>query len=199
MIRTGIMGGTFDPIHNGHLIIAEYAKEQFKLDEVWFMTSGNPPHKRGQKTDASVRHEMLKYAVKDCSGFIPCDYELHCKEYSYSALTMEYFKKKYTEREFYFIIGQDSLHNIITWYHPEILLKLAIIPVYPRIGDIQLDNEIKIIQKKLGGDFRKINAPLFGISSTEIRKRVSEGKSISFMVPHTVEKYIKEHGLYKYD
>lgn len=197
MIRTGIMGGTFDPVHNGHLIIARYAAEQLGLDEVWFMTSGNPPHKRGSKTAAVIRHEMLKAAIKNCEGFVPCDYEVNRSEYSYSALTMEYFSGKYPDREFYFIIGQDSLHDLVSWYHPERLLAKAAIPVYPRLGDIDLASEIKSVQSKLGGKFIKLSAPLFGISSTEIRERVKEDKSISFMVPEIVEKYIKEHGLYK--
>lgn len=199
MIRTGIMGGTFDPVHNAHLIVARYAMEQLGLSEVWFLTSGNPPHKSNTRTNAHIRHEMLRRALKDCDGFVPCDYEVRKKENSYSALTMEHFTVKYPDREFYFIIGQDSLHNLEAWYHPEELLRRAVIPVYPRPGDIDLESEIRRVKGRLGGDFRRIRAPLFGLSSTQIRERISEGKSISFMVPEAVEKYIKEHGLYKND
>ena len=198
MIKTGIMGGTFDPIHNGHLIIARYAYEQLGLDEIWFMTSGNPPHKRDRgHTKAAIRHEMLELAIDGCNGFVPCDYEVRRSEYSYSALTLEHFKEEYPDREFYFIIGQDSLHYLDKWYMPEKIVSLAKIPVYPRASDINLDEDIRAMSESLDTEFIKIDAPLFGISSTEIRKRVSEGKSISFMVPERVEEYIIEKGLYK--
>jgi nicotinate-nucleotide adenylyltransferase len=199
MKKTGIMGGTFDPIHNGHLIIASYAMEQLGLDEVWFMTSGNPPHKRGKRTDARIRHEMTELAISGSKGFVPCDYEVKRKEYSYSALTMEQFNKTYPDRSFYFIIGQDSLHDLNKWYHPEMLLKYASIAVYPRASEISLDEELSNAEKSLKGVFERVDAPLFGVSSTEIRKRISEGKSVRYMIPDAVDKYIAKKGLYRHE
>lgn len=198
MIRTGIMGGTFDPIHTGHMIIAQYAYETLGLDEVWFMTSGNPPHKADKKhTSAELRHKMVEMAVSSCKSFIPCDYEVKRREYSYSAVTLRNFSEMYPDREFYFIIGQDSLSYFDRWYHPEEIIRYARIPVFPREADISLKEEIELARKKLDGDFIGIDMPLIGLSSTEIRSRVKEGKSIRFMVPDAVEKYIMEKGLYR--
>jgi len=198
MIRTGIMGGTFDPIHTGHLILARYALELLELDEVWFMTSGNPPHKRDTKhTDAKTRHEMVRLAIKDCDGFMPCDYEVKREEYSYSALTLKAFNEMYPDREFYFIIGQDSLNYFDKWYHPEEILKYSKAAVYPRRSEVSLEDEIKRMEGLLGARFIRLDAPMIELSSTEIRKRVGDTKSIKFMVPEAVEKYIREKGLYQ--
>ena len=103
----------------------------------------------------------------------------------------------YPDREFYFIIGQDSLNYFDKWYHPEEIVQYAKIPVFPRGADRSLSEEISAARSKLDGDFIGIDMPLIGISSTELRKRVREGKSIRFMVPDAVEKYIREKGLYK--
>ena len=198
MIKTGIMGGTFDPIHNGHMIIAQYAYEALGLDEVWFMTSGNPPHKAdSSRTNAELRHRMVELAIGQCEAFVPCDYEVKRSEFSYSAVTLKNFREMYPDREFYFIIGQDSLNYFDKWYHPEEIVKYAKIHVFPRGADRSLSEEISAARSKLDGDFIGIDMPLIGISSTELRKRVREGKSIRFMVPDAVEKYIREKGLYK--
>ena len=197
MKKTGIMGGTFDPIHIGHIIIAQYAYETLGLDEIWCMTSGNPPHKADKKnTPAEIRHEMVKLALRDYSKFIPFDYEVKRREFSYSAVTLKSLSEKYPEREFYFIIGQDSLNYFDKWYHPDEIVKYAKIPVFPRESDKTLNEEIKAMQKKIPGEYLGIEMPLIGISSTEIRERVSEKKSIRLMVPEEVRKYIKERGLY---
>ena len=103
----------------------------------------------------------------------------------------------YPDREFYFIIGQDSLSYLDKWYHPEEIIKYAKIPVFPRNVERSLTDEITLARRKLDGDFIGIDIPLIGISSTELRNRVKEGKSIRFMVPDAVEKYIREKGLYK--
>ena len=198
MIKTGIMGGTFDPIHIGHMLIAQYAYESLGLDEVWFMTSGNPPHKAGRShTSAEQRHKMVELAVSACDAFVPCDYEVKRSEFSYSAVTLKSFREMYPDREFYFIIGQDSLSYLDKWYHPEEIIKYAKIPVFPRNAERSLTEEITLARRKLDGDFIGIDIPLIGISSTELRNRVKEGKSIRFMVPDAVEKYIREKVLYK--
>lgn len=197
MIRTGIMGGTFDPIHNGHLLLARFAMEQYNLDEIWFMTSGNPPHKRNERTPAQIRHEMVCTAIRNDAGFIPCDFEVKRKELSYSVNTMECFTKEYKDREFYFIIGQDSLNDLPKWYEPKRLLELTKILVYPRNNGIGLDEKIKEITKNYGGEIHKINAPLIGISSTDIRSRVKNGLSVRHMVTDSVCEYIEKGGLYR--
>ena len=197
MIKTGIMGGTFDPIHNGHLLLARYSKEQYGLDEVWFMTSGNPPHKQNERTPAQIRHKMVCLAIENDVDFKPCDFEVKRNEPSYSVNTMEHFTSEYRDREFYFIIGQDSLNGLPKWYKPQRLLELTKILVYPRKGDTNLAEDISAITNIYGGDIRPIDAPLFEISSTDIRSRIKNGLPIRHMTADKVCEYIEEGGLYK--
>lgn len=189
-MKIGIMGGTFNPIHNGHLIIARYAKEQYKLDRVIFMVSGNPPHKKDNHiTDAKIRFEMTRLALEKDKDLEACDYEVNRKEYSYTANTLEYLKSLYPDDEIYFIIGGDSLRDFPKWYKPERITELCTILVYPRPG-VDTDKEIDDIKNKYGKEVKKIHAPVFEISSTEIRKRLEEGKSVRHFIPDNVlEKY----------
>ena len=115
-MKVGIMGGTFDPIHNAHIMLAEYAFREYQLDEVWFMPNGNPPHKQNQKgrTDVGVRAEMVRLAIAGKNSFRLEEYEVHRKEISYSYETMEHFREIYPGHHFYFIIGADSLFSIET-------------------------------------------------------------------------------------
>ena len=191
-MRTGIMGGTFNPIHNAHLIIARYAKEQFNLDRVIFMTSGNPPHKN-QLTDKHIRYHMTKLAAAD--EFEVSRYEVDREEYSYTLTTLKHLQA--TGDELFFIIGEDSLDTIDQWYKPEEISKLCTLLVFPRNSANELQN--KIIQAKtwLDGEIFPINAPIFGLSSTEIRQRIKEGKSVKNMLPDSVLEYITENNLYK--
>ena len=195
--RIGILGGTFDPIHCGHMIIARSAMEQYKLDEVRFMTGGNPPHKKGSDiTPAEVRHGMVKSAVEDEPGFIADDYEVNKETYSYTAETLTALRKKYGDAQLYFIIGEDSLMDLPDWYEPEVILDNCILLVYPRDDTSDTDGLINERRLMLGGDIRKIDAPLFGVSSTEIRERAETGLSIKYLVPERVIKYINEKKLY---
>ena len=197
MKRVGIMGGTFDPIHNAHLIIGSYALEQYALDEVIFMTGGNPPHKK-TGTNADMRLEMTRLAVKDDPLFSASDYEVNKKEYSYTLTTMQYLTEHDPDTEYYFIIGEDSLDSIDTWYKPEEILKLCRILVFPRSrGENRLIEKADAAMKRLGGEILIIDAPIFELSSSEIRSRVREGKSIRYMLPEPVRKFIEENYLYK--
>ena len=120
-MKIGIMGGTFDPIHNGHVMLGEYARDLFSLDEIWFMPNGNPPHKMNEKIESQTKHrvEMVRRAIADKDGFVLQLYEVERQEINYSYLTMEHFKEVYPECEFYFIIGADSLFALESWRHPE--------------------------------------------------------------------------------
>ena len=120
-MKIGIMGGTFDPIHNGHLEIAKAAYEQFHLDKVWFMPNGNPPHKALTDIGSSVKERlrMVELAIEGQDGFCLEAYEARKKSVSCSYETMEYFNKIYPEDDFYFIIGADSLFAVDRWVHPE--------------------------------------------------------------------------------
>ena len=128
-MKIGIMGGTFDPIHNAHLMLAEYAYREFALDEVWFMPNGNPPHKQSRKggTGAAGRVHMVRLAIAGNPAFRLEEYESSRSEISYSYQTMEHFREIYPEHHFYFIIGADSLFALKEWVHPERLLKTCTI------------------------------------------------------------------------
>ena len=123
------MGGTFDPIHNGHLALGQSAYEQFDLDEIWFMPNGNPPHKDQSsiKMDATIRSHMVELAIADKEAFRLEKYEILKKGVCCSYETMAHFVKQYPENEFYFIIGADSLFALESWVHPELLFPNCIL------------------------------------------------------------------------
>lgn len=197
-MKIGILGGTFDPVHCAHLITARAALEQYGLDKVFIMTGGMPPHKENSDiTDAKIRHEMVKLALEGDNELIPFDYELNKKTYSYTAETLTDLKYEHPDWEIYFIIGEDSLRDIIKWYHPETVLKNCVLLVYPRAGKTEIESLIDIRRKAFNADIRKVDAPLIGISSTEIRNRAANGKSIRYMVPDSVCEYIEKNGLYR--
>ena len=203
-MKIGIMGGTFNPIHNGHLMLGEYSYRSFGLDQVWFMPNGNPPHKAGISASysADIRARMTELAIQDVPYFRLEDYEVRRQELSYSYQTLEHFKEIYPEDSFYFIIGADSLFDINKWMKPERILKICTILAAFR-GDKNnseiMNRQIELLKERYGADtdIRLLISPLMDVSSHELREMVSEGKSISGLVPETVEQYIKEHGLYR--
>lgn len=203
-MKIGIMGGTFNPIHNGHLMLGEYSYRSCRLDQVWFMPNGNPPHKAGISASysADIRARMTELAIQDMPYFRLEDYEVKRQEPSYSYQTLEHFKKVYPEDSFYFIIGADSLFNINKWMKPERILKVCTILAACR-GDKNnseiMNRQIELLKEQYGNDtdIRLLSSPLMEVSSHELREMVSEGKSISGLVPETVEQYIKENGLYR--
>ena len=199
-MKIGIMGGTFDPIHNGHLMLGEYAKDLFELDEVWFMPNGNPPHKVSDSIESQTKHrvEMVRRAIADKQGFVLQLYEVERKDVNYSYLTMEHFNEAYPDCEFYFIIGADSLFALERWVHPEKLLKTCVMLAAYRDGKntSEMEEQILYLNQKFGADIRLLRTPNVDISSTEIRHRVKKGLPIDEMVPESVCKYIKENQLF---
>lgn len=200
-MKIGIMGGTFDPIHNGHLMLGEYAYKEFQLDQIWFMPNGNPPHKSNDTIESQTKNrvEMVKRAIAGIDYFVLQPYEVDNKAVHYSYKTLEYFKKVYPEHEFYFIIGADSLFTLEKWVHPEILLKNCIMLAAYRDekGTEDMLAQIQFLNKKYDGDIRLLNTPNVDISSSEIRARIKEGKSIYDCVPSSVFDYIKQKQLYR--
>lgn len=197
------MGGTFDPIHNGHLMLGEYAKELFDLDLVWFMPNGNPPHKMNEEIESQTKHrvEMVRRAIADNDEFVLQLYEVERKEVNYSYLTMEHFREMYPEDEFYFIVGADSLFALENWVHPEKLVKTCVILAAYR-DDKNTDEmmtQISYLNQKYGADIRLLKNPNVDISSTEIRQRLKNGLSVENMIPDAVCQYIQEQHLYMYD
>ena len=200
-MKIGIMGGTFDPIHNGHLMLGEYAYRQFDLDLIWFMPNGNPPHKSNDSIESHTKNrvEMVKRAISGTEYFSLQPYEAETKEVHYSYKTMDYFKRSYPEHEFYFIIGADSLFSIEKWVHPEILLKKCVILAAYRDekGTEEMLAQIAYLNQKYQADIRLLNTPNVDISSSEIREKLKRGQSIQEIVPDTVYAYIEENQLYR--
>ncbi|MBQ3124387.1 MAG: nicotinate-nucleotide adenylyltransferase [Clostridia bacterium] len=196
MKRIGILGGTFDPIHRGHIELACAALCEYKLDKVLVMTGGMPPHKRGEITDAFVRHEMVELALVNEEKIIPYDYEVSKTEYSYTAKTLTELKKIHPDWEIYFIIGEDSLYDLPQWYEPETVVKNCILLVYPRDNNSDFEKLIAERKEQYRADIRPITAPIVEVSSTDIRNRVKLGEDITNLVPDAVVAFIKEKGLY---
>lgn len=200
-MKIGILGGTFDPIHNGHLMLARHARDVLGMDEVWFMPNGNPPHKTSDSIETNTKHRlaMIQKAINDDTGFVIQSYEIKRKETNYSYLTMEQFKEMYAGYEFYFIIGADSLYAIESWKHPERLMKTCTILAACREDKNQDDmqKQIAYLKEKYDADIRLMNTEAIDISSTEIRSCVKERGSIEHLVPAAVCEYIKENGLYE--
>lgn len=200
-MKIGIMGGTFDPIHNGHLMLGEYAYRQFELDEIWFMPNGNPPHKqeRNDRTDARDRAEMVRLAIEGNGAFRLEEYEVNRTEISYSYQTMEYFKQKYPKDHLYFIIGADSLFALEKWVHPERIFKTCtILAAYRDEMNNRsiMNSKINELNHKYNADIRLLVTPLMNVSSHELRDKLKKGMSIADDVPEAVEKYILCHNLY---
>lgn len=200
MRKIGIMGGTFDPIHNGHLMLGTYAKAQFSLDEVWFMPNGNPPHKRNESITVTTSHrvEMVRLAIADKEGFFLQPYEVESEGVHYSYLTMEHFKSVYPDTEFYFIIGADSLFTLERWKCPERLVKTCVLLAAYRDGrdTNEMQAQITLLNQKYDADIQLLRTPNVDVSSTDIRKNIKIGEDISGMLPETVLQYIKEQHLY---
>lgn len=202
-MKIGIMGGTFDPIHKGHLMLGRYARDLFELDEIWFMPNGHPPHKTNESIESQTKHrvEMVRRAIENEQDFILQLYEINRKEINYSYQTMEHFKEVYTEHEFYFIIGADSLFAIEKWNQPKKLFKTCVILAAYRDGKnkAEMEQQIQYLNKKYGADIRLLNTPDVAISSSEIRKKIKMGLSVDDMLPTSVEQYIQENQLFKDD
>lgn len=181
MIRTGIFGGSFNPIHNGHISLARQLREKAGLDEVWLMVSPqNPLKAQADLLDDQIRMEMAQLAVEGETGIIASDYEMHLPKPSYTWNTLEALKRDYPDREFVLMIGGDNWQLFDKWYRADDIRNQYQIIVYPRRGC------------KGGID----GLDLIDISSTEIRDCIQAGKPINHLVPKAVAEYIKEHELY---
>ena len=181
MIRTGIFGGSFNPIHNGHISLARQLREKAGLDEVWLMVSPqNPLKAQADLLDDQIRMEMARLAVEGETGIIASDYEMHLPKPSYTWNTLEALKRDYPDREFVLMIGGDNWALFDKWYRADDIRNQYQIIVYPRRGC------------KGGID----GLELIDISSTEIRDCIKAGKTIDHLVPKAVAEYIKEHELY---
>ncbi|MCI9545342.1 MAG: nicotinate-nucleotide adenylyltransferase [Lachnospiraceae bacterium] len=198
--KIGIMGGTFDPIHIGHLILGEKAYEQFGLEKVLFLPAGNPPHKKirpGRATD-SQRIEMVKLAIADNAHFELSLIEMQEQGYSYTYRTLERMKREYPDEDYYFIIGADSLFTLEKWREPGRICQNCKIAVAVRdhTDPVTLEQEMERISEKYGGIFVRMDTPNVDISSALIRKCISAEETIRYYVPDPVRDYIYKNRIY---
>lgn len=187
MKRIGILGGTFNPPHQGHLIMAEYVRVELNLDEVWFIPTYHPPHKQHAHIAAKHRVAMLEEAIQDSKAFKINMIEIDRSGKSYTIDTLTEFKRIYPKYDFYFIIGGDMVDYLPHWKDIDKLVEIVTFVGVNRVG-YKLTSPYP---------FLEVMAPLVDISSTMIRERLNEGKSIKYLVPDSVDSYIKEYRLYE--
>lgn len=198
-MRTGILGGTFDPLHVGHLYMAEECKYLLNLDKVIIIPNGDPPHKDKGVTPSEHRFAMAKAAFMDKDSFIVSDIEIRNSSVSYTYLTLSKLRMaEYKNDELFFIMGADSLINFKKWKNPLDILKMVELVCFDRPG--YRENEVKEATEYIrnnGGKVTLINSLDLEISSTDIRNRVKEGRPYEFFLNDKVASYIEKHGLYK--
>lgn len=197
-MRIGICGGTFDPIHMGHLLIAEAAREQLQLSRVLFIPNGNPPHKQGAvMADAAHRMEMVRLAVADNPYFIPDDREIRAGV-AYAVDTLTQLRQGNPSDEYVYIIGGDTLPELTTWRRYEELFRLCRFAVYPREGFSQEDiqAEAERLHERYALEYDLLSGPRFDLSSTDLRERIERDASLRYLLPADVWRYIENNGLY---
>ena len=199
MRKTGIIGGTFNPVHIGHLILAENAYDSLSLDHVVFMPTGRSYLKDPSSIlPAKVRIELLEAAVEDNSHFSVSDYETRKSGNTYTCETLKELNLKDKDEELYFIIGEDSIYNIETWKEPQVIFDNCVLVVAPR--DHEPDEKLIAIKDHLEGEYGArialLDAPDIDISSSMIRYRVRNGISIRYYVPDKVERIINDRRLF---
>ena len=201
MKKYGIFGGSFNPIHYGHLMICEYIKEEMGLDKVIFIPTGNPPHKE-IGVSAEDRYEMVRLSISPNPDFKISDIETTRVNLSYTVDTIRELKEIYKEEKLYFLIGLDSLFQLKTWMKigdlsQEIEFVVALRPGY--LDKEEVNKEIDFLRENFGTKINLIKTPLYEISSTDLRDRIREGKSLRYLIPKKVLDYIEESGFYKVD
>jgi nicotinate-nucleotide adenylyltransferase len=200
-MRIGILGGTFDPIHLGHLIVAEQCREQAQLDEVWFIPAARPPHKsRTDLTPFDRRADMIQLAIAGHPQFRCNDLENHRPGASYTADTLSELHQRWPDVAWHLILGADALADLPRWYDPLRIVSLARLVLVNRPGWQLMD--IEQIRQAIGLppgqsiNWLRVDSPLIDISSRDVRLRVAAGRSIRYLVPASVAAYIDDKGLY---
>ncbi len=199
--KIGIFGGSFDPIHWGHINIAESAYREYGLDEVWFIPAGHSPNKDEAKMTApQIRAEMVSLAIEGIPYFRLCDIEIASEGISYTYLTLTKLKNLYPEKQFFFIMGADSLDYFEQWYHPEIICRKAVI-----LAAVRDDMDLTAIHKKIAelrtrffAEIHPIRGGKTDVSSSALREAFLRGeKEGGGLLPQKVAEYIRKHCLYR--
>lgn len=192
-MKVGLYFGTFNPIHVGHLIIANHLVEYSDLDEIWFVVTPLSPHKKKQSLlDNHHRYELVYIAVEDYPKLKPSDIEFKLSQPNYTVNTLAHISEKYPENEFSLIMGEDNLKSFHKWKNYETILELHDLYVYPRIAEGTIKNTFKDHPK-----IHKVDAPIIQISATLIRNGIKEKKNVEPMLPKKVWKYIDEMNFYR--
>ncbi|RDY24023.1 nicotinate-nucleotide adenylyltransferase [Romboutsia maritimum] len=196
--RIGIMGGTFNPIHYAHLATAEFIRDKYGLDKILFIPSGNPPHKPEDITNKYDRYNMVLLATVNNKDFLVLDLEVNRNVRTYTVDTLRQLKKIYKNIEIYFITGADAICDIEQWKDVQENFKLAtfIAATRPGISVLKAQEKIEQLIKKYNAKILSVYVPSLDISSTYIRNQLRENKSVRYLVPESVEKYIYENKLY---
>ena len=189
--RLGILGGTFDPIHNGHVLLARAVLEQLPLDRVLFVPAADPPHKSALVASAAHRFEMVRLALEGLDGLEVSRAELDRDGPSYTVETLRHFRSQYCDSNLYLIIGADNVAELPSWYDPEGIVALATVVAGSR------DQRSLPLDAKFGSRIQRLPTPTYDISSTDIRQRLLQGRPVRYLVPEAVERYLTIHRLYR--
>ncbi len=199
MNKIGIMGGTFNPIHYGHLFLAENAYEQAGLDKVLFMPSKNPPHKaKPSLVTEQQRVEMIKLAIDNNPHFELSDLELQREGFTFTADTLEELVKEQPDTQFYFIVGADSLFMMQNWYKPQLVFRNCIVLAAGRdhSGQTRMCEQINYLEHTFQAKIMYIQMPTIQIASAQIRERLQGGCSVRYYITDAVNEYIIRNHLY---
>jgi nicotinate-nucleotide adenylyltransferase len=201
-MRIGLFGGTFDPVHYGHLLLAESCREQCRLDRVVFVPAGIPPHKRDRElTPGDARVAMLSLAVAGCEAFEVSRYEVDRTEVSYSVTTLRHFQRQTPDAELSLLVGADMLLDLPRWREAEAICAAAVIvavrrggvgePDFAALAQIASPERIALFRS------RQVVMPAVDFSSSDLRRRAGDGRSLRFFTPRAVEEYLRAHNLYR--
>jgi nicotinate-nucleotide adenylyltransferase len=201
-MRLGLYGGSFDPVHSGHLLLAECCRETLRLDEVWLIPAAVPPHKQLRElADGKHRLQMLELALGGHEQIRASAVELERGGISYTVDTLAAVRDRSPAAELFLLMGADSLHDLPNWREPARICELAIPAVVRRGGaaepDFQVLTALISPQRLIEILAAQVEMPLIELSSTDLRRRASAGQSLRFRTPRAVEKYIETHSLYR--
>ena len=192
-MKIGLYFGSFNPIHIGHLVIANHIAEYSDLNQVWFVvTPHNPFKKKSSLLDNYQRLEMVYRATKDYTKLKPSDIEFNLPQPNYTVNTLAHLQEKYPEHEFALIMGEDNLKSFHKWKNYELILENHHIYVYPRISENKIQTQFDGHKK-----IHPVNAPIMQISSTSIRNAIKTGKNVRPMLPEFVWEYLDEMNFYR--
>lgn len=199
-IKIGISGGTFDPLHIGHLIIAEEVRDYLVLEKILFIPVGKPPHKDvNNVTPSSHRMEMVRRAVENNNFFEALDIEVKRDGYTYAIDTLTELSKIYNDASFYYIIGADVVFDLLTWKDYLKVFEMCgfIAVMRPGYDKLKLLDRIDELRRTFGVQIIPLEVPLIGVSSTLVRERIKSARSVRYLLPERVLGYIEENDLYR--